>query len=120
MKYEDLSSALLKMHGKMFIFSVDPIFLMWRVTKTRSKDPQTNRTNHGTDIIYRTLLSAGLQLSTSIWSWNKRFLYFLYGKSHAIGQYHRHWQRILVANIGYFNKIVEQYNKFKTGWENDL
>ena len=48
------------------------------------------------------------------------FYFFLYGKSHAIGQYHRHWQRILVANIGYFNKIDEQYNKFKTGWENDL
>ena len=39
---------------------------------------------------------------------------FLYGKSHATGQCHCHW-RIPVDILGHFNKIVEQYNKFKAG-----
>ena len=44
MKYEDLSSALLKMHGKMFIFLVDPIFFMWRGNQN-SFQRSTNKQN---------------------------------------------------------------------------
>ena len=55
------------MHGKSIIFSVDATFFHATVmTKNYSKDPQKNGTNHGTDIIYKTALSAGLRLSTSI------------------------------------------------------
>ena len=36
------------------------------VTKNHSKDRQRNGNNHGTDIIYRTVLSAGLQPYTLI------------------------------------------------------
>ena len=46
---------------------VDPIFFHATVVmKNHSKDPQRNGTSHGTDIIYRTVLSAGLRLSRSI------------------------------------------------------
>ena len=63
------------MHGKSIIFLVDATFFHATVvTKNHSKDPQRNGNNHGTDIIYRTLLSARLRLSTSKWSRNNRFL----------------------------------------------
>ena len=62
-----MKSALLKTHGKSIIFSVDTIFFhVTVVTKNHPKDQQRNGTNHGTDIIYRTVLSAGLRLFTSI------------------------------------------------------
>ena len=80
--------------------------------KNHSKGPQRNGINHGTHIIYRTVLSAGLWLFTSIWSRNNRFsLSLLYGKSHATGQCQCHWC-IPVNVLGHINKIVEQYNKF--------
>ena len=81
-----------------------------------SKDPQRNGTNHGIDIIYWTVLSAGLWPSASIWRRDKRFLLsFLHGKSHAIGQCNCHLE-IPVDILGHFNKIVEQYNRFKASW----
>ena len=80
--------------------------------KNNYKGPQRNGINHGTHIIYRTVLSAGLWLFTSIWSRNNRFsLSLLYGKSHATGQCQCHWC-IPVNVLGHINKIVEQYNKF--------
>ena len=83
------------------------------VSKNYSKDSQRNGTNHGTYIIYRTVVSTGLQLSTSISSRNEHFsLYFLYERSHAIGLCHGHWS-ILVDTLGHFNKTVEQNNKFR-------
>ena len=105
-------------HGKSIIFSVDAIFFHATVvTKNHSKDPQRNGTNHGTDIIYGTVLSAGLQLSTSILCRNNRFYYSLYTESHmslasavAIGEF-----AVPVDILGHFNKTVEQYNKFKAG-----
>ena len=62
--YKDPNSAISKMHGKSIIFSVDPIFLFFFScdcgAKNHSKGPQRNGINHGTHIIYRTVLSAGL------------------------------------------------------------
>ena len=70
-------------------------------------------TKNDTDITYRTLLSTGLRLPTS--SKNNRFLLFLlHRKLHAIGQCHCHWL-IPVDIPSHFNKIVEQYSKFKAG-----
>ena len=114
--YKDPNSAISKMHGKSITFSVDPIFFIFFScdcgAKNHSKGPQRNGINHGTHIIYRTVLSAGLWLFTSIWSRNNRFsLSLLYGKSHATGQCQCHW-RIPVNVLGHINKIVEQYNKF--------
>ena len=87
-------------------------FLCFFGAKNHSKGPQRNGINHGTHIIYRTVLSAGLWLFTSIWSRNNRFsLSLLYGKSHATGQCQCHWC-IPVNVLGHINKIVEQYNKF--------
>ena len=114
--YED-PSALSKLHGKSIIYSVDPIFFHATVvTKNHSKDPQRNGTNHGTDIIYRTVLSICccdylLQYEVGIIVF---YYFFLYEKSNDIGQCYCHW-RIPVDILGHFNKIVEQYSKFKTG-----
>ena len=84
------------MHGKSIIFLVDATFFHATVvTKNHSKDPQRNGNNHGTDVIYRTALSAGLRLSTSISQYEVEitvFYYlFVYEKSHAIGQSYCHW-----------------------------
>ena len=55
------------MHGKSIIFLVDATFFHATVViKNHSKDSQKNGNNHGTDIIYRTVLSGGLRLSTSM------------------------------------------------------
>ena len=104
------------MHGKNIIYSVNSIFFRASVVTKYSKDPQRNGTNNNTDIIYWTVFSAGLWLSTSVWRRNKRFLLsFLCGKSHAIGECNCH-SGISVDILGHFNKIAAQYNKFKAGW----
>ena len=68
------------------IFLVDATFFHATVvTKNDSKDPQRNGNNHGTDIIYRTVLSAGLRLSTSISQYEVGiavFCYLFYMESH--------------------------------------
>ena len=87
------------MHGKIVIFSVDATFFHATVViKNHSKDPQRNGDNHGTDIIYKTVLSAGFWLTVF-------YCFFSYGKSHVIAQCHCHC-RIPVDILGHFNKIV--------------
>ena len=74
------------MHDKSIIFLVDEIFFHATVvTKNHSKDPQRNGNNHDTNTIYRTVLSAGLRLSTSISQYEVGiavFCYLFYMESH--------------------------------------
>ena len=74
------------MHSKSIIFLVDATYFHGTVvTKNHSKKPQRNGNNHGTDIIYRTVLSAGLRLSTSISQYEVGitvFYYLFYMESH--------------------------------------
>ena len=96
------------------IFLVDATFFhATMVTKNHSKDSQRKGNTHGTDIIYRTVLSAGLRLFTSISHevGITVFYYLFYMESHIPLA---NWS-FPVDILGHFNKIVEQYNKSKTG-----
>ena len=74
------------MYGKSIIFLVDTTFFhATAVTKNHSKDSQRKGNNHGTDIMYRTALSGGLRLSTSISLYKvgvTLFYYLFYMESH--------------------------------------
>ena len=102
--------------AKVSYFRLIRSFFSWDCGDRKSfQDPQRNGTNKGIDIIYKTVLRAGLRLPTSIW--NRNYLFFnLYGKSHVIGQCHCHW-RIAVDICWYqwisMDKTVEQYNNLE-------
>ena len=98
--------------AKISYFRLIRFFLLGTVvTENHSIDPQRTGTNQGIDIIYGTVLSAGLRLSTLIWRRNNRFfIIFFIWKSHVIGQCHFHWH-IPADILSHFNKIVKQYNR---------
>ena len=89
--------AISKMHGKSIIFLVDPIIFSCDCSEQKSFQRSTKKMEPILALIsYIGLyyLLDWLQLSTSMWSRN---------------------------NIqGHFNKTVEQYNKFKGCWKNNL